>query len=281
MLGTATITVINAYVFYVLYSTTVPNESIFVRIYAGMMALCVLLVVISIAFDVASLLCGNDEDSSFASEDVGHNGTRTQRIVLDIVYLYPLVGLLLINVVFFCYCVFQIIFKVKENKFMLPLLKRLLTFTLVVLLCGMPKFISMFFVEGNLFANISNSILHSSGVFLSLPYFYYSVVQDKRRWETRALLRTALLTQSSTPADMSYHTHSEQLDNSSSFSTTSTSSTAPFYKSPLYIPPGATGSNGNSLRSSGTGLASDSFRESSAFSISTATRHSVLDEGDS
>lgn len=205
MLCTVTITIINAYVFHVLHFKTLPSDKIFIRLYLSMVGICVILQGIAIAFDIASMFCDKDQDSTFSTEDFD-NGTYTQKIVVKSTYLYPLVFLLFVNVIFCFYCVFQYIYQVNEsNKLMLPLLKRLLTFTLIVLACGLPKLISMYIIPHvDMFVNISDCILHLSGVLLSLSYFYYAIVQDKRRWETRSLLRATLVESSLGAVDLAH-----------------------------------------------------------------------------
>lgn len=196
-----TITAINAYVFYVLYTTTLPDNKTFYNIMAGLVIYCVLNICIAISVDTASMFCGNDENTSLSYNDFD-NGNKTQGIVFRCTYFYPLIFLLLINVIFSCFCVFQMVYRVSENKFKLPLLKRLLTFTLIFIVCGIPKIVSMFFFDDvGALANISDTIIHFSGVLLSGSYFYYAVIQDKRRWQTHSLLRETLLNlDSSTPA---------------------------------------------------------------------------------
>jgi hypothetical protein len=202
MLTTVTITAINAYVFNVLYTKALPKDKTFTRIFWAMVAFSTTLVGICVAFNIASLFCDNEYDSSFDSSDFGH-GSKAQRIVLKVSYFYPLVCLLCVNMIFCFYCVFQFVFNVKENKFMLPLLKRLLTFTLIVIVSGTPKLVSIFLVPGShIFSNISDCVMHMSGVLLSISYFYYAIVQDKRRWDTRTLLRATLL-MSHTPGESS------------------------------------------------------------------------------
>ena len=197
-----TVTVINSYVFYVLNKASLPDEKRFRLIYAGTLLICVITLIISVSFDIASMFCGDVENSTFSSEDFDQ-GTKEQKIVLKSCYLYPLIGLLGVNTLFCCYSVYQMSFAVRENRFMIPLLQRLLTFTLVVIICGLPKVVSIFiFPNVSTFTNISDSIIHSSGVLSSASYFYYTVKQDKSRWQTIRLLRESLLNKSSTPDDV-------------------------------------------------------------------------------
>ena len=197
-----TITAINAYVFYVLYTTTLPDNTAFSYIFGGLIAICVVGISFSVGFDCAAMFCGNEDENTSLSYNDFDNGTRTQGIVFRSTYFYPLITLLFINVIFSFFCVFQMVYRVPENKFKLPLLKRLFTFTLIFIGCGFPKIVSMFlFDDIGAFANISDSIIHMSGVLLSGSYFYYAVVQDKKRWQTGSLLRETLLRKSSTPVE--------------------------------------------------------------------------------
>jgi hypothetical protein len=198
MLCTATITVVNAYVFFVLFTKTFPIEKKFNIIYLCVIALCFVLVITAIIGDTADLFCGSGNNSSFSS-DTFDDGTISQKNIIKVAYLYPLVMMLVINILFSGYCVFQMAFRSQGNELMLPLLKRLLTFTMVVLVCGLPKSISFFFFDDhNLFGNISNCFIHLSGVFISASYFYYAIVKDKKRWDSRSLLNHNNF-QSSTP----------------------------------------------------------------------------------
>lgn len=213
MLCTATITAINAYVFFVLYYKTLPKDKQFMIFYVTLMGICAILQGISVIFDIASMFCDDEDQGSTFSAKSFNNGSQTQQIVLKCAYFYPLLLFLFVNVIFCCYCVFQFIYRVNhESRFMLPLLRRLLTFTLIVIASGLPKLISMFiYPDDDLFVNISDCILHLSGVLLSLSYFYYAIVQDKKRWDTSSLLRATLLMSSSIAGDVSLNNSKSSL----------------------------------------------------------------------
>lgn len=190
--GTATITIVNSYVFYVLYMTTLPSEKVFNYCYASIMALCVVFMIVAIGADTAALFCGNDQSSPFSSDNFDH-GSRVKKITMKCTYLYPLILMLVINVAFSCYCVSQLVIFQKGNNILRPLLVRLFTFTIVVLICGLPKMISFFFFENHdLLANIGNSFVHLSGVFLSAAYFYYTVFEDNRRMREQYIRNSIL-----------------------------------------------------------------------------------------
>mmetsp|Transcript_11575 Transcript_11575/g.18897 ORF Transcript_11575/g.18897 Transcript_11575/m.18897 type:complete len:343 (+) Transcript_11575:135-1163(+) len=182
MMCTSTITFINAYIFYVLRTRQVPSDHKVKYIYITVIALCVISVVVCIAGDTASMFCGPDRTPP---TDRGNydNGTMAQRIKLRVVYLYPLVLMLIVNIIFICYTVWKFVFALRgpDNVLMLPLVRRLMVFSVAVIFCGFPKAISFFFFEDiKLFANIANSFIHISGVVFSSFYFYYAMEKEKR-----------------------------------------------------------------------------------------------------
>ena len=198
---TSTITIINGYIFYVLFTKKVPSEKNVKLCFWMTMLVCVIFVSTAIVGSTASMFCGTDRTPPSRSANYD-NGTQTQRTILDVVYVFPLAVMLVANVLFSCYSVYKIISAVTgpSNGHMIPLLQRLLAFTLAVMCCGIPKFITFFFFDKNeLLINISNCCLHSSGWSISLFYFYYTSSQDKSQSQSKVALRQGLT--SSSPDD--------------------------------------------------------------------------------
>ena len=225
MLCTSTITFINGYIFYVLLMKRVPLETKLKYFYYGLVVACVVSILISIVGDTSSMFCGSERSLPSRSSSYEH-GSVTQRIILNVVYVYPLTMMLAVNVIFTCFSAHSIFFAYNpDNVHMLPLLKRLMAFALAVLFCGVPKAISFFFFDDNvLIANISNSALHSSGVILSMFYFYYVTRKEspssQRDAQNNPLRQGFVSSASSTPDDAlrdstGFRMHSEYSGNDS------------------------------------------------------------------
>lgn len=202
VLCTSTITFINAYIFYVLKTKKVPKEGKVKVYFCVMFFLCVVSVAITIVGDTSSMFCGSIRTPPTRSSNY-ENGTATQRLLLNILYLYPLVLMLFANIIFSCFSVFQMISTVSgsSSAHMVPLLQRLLALTLVVMFCGVPKAISFFFFDQNeFFAHMANTCIHSSGWIHSLFYFYYATAKESSSSQSRMALRQGM--SSSSPENL-------------------------------------------------------------------------------